>query len=337
MTMRILFYGGCHGTVLRNLFRRFAYPPVPECRSALSYELVEQEPEFPYRLLDGIDAVVYSPILNKGRHNTVHLEEEAARRGVVALSYPWLEWHGYFPSARLGICPWAQDDWTYADILQKRNGFNKFDEFATWALEEYEGPEDLDGFVKWTTGLLYQYEQGDGIAVSDFIATNFRRERLFNTANHPGNALYIYVAKSIATRLHISLRPELDACTRPFMPEAFTPILPRVAARLGLEFAGAEQMHIDVFGPKLALSAREWLALYYYGGDRVVCCWPEYPATLVDADDQEIPIAHNEVVVGRKEGDRILVFPGQAVPPGLYQRKEPYWHERPVVDRTAAQ
>ena len=99
--MNVLLYGGCHALVLRN-YLEGACPGEVACTLIVNFELIRSGAPFPYDALGGFDAVVYSPIENKGAYNTAHLDDACRRLGIPAIRYPWLEWHGYCPGAAKG-------------------------------------------------------------------------------------------------------------------------------------------------------------------------------------------------------------------------------------------
>lgn len=82
----------------------------------------------------------------------------------------------------------------------------------------------------------------------DIIERMFRRERLFNTVNHPGPRLLNHVAVEILRLLDMEVPEEVQHMPDAF-PEFEQPIHPQVAAFHGLEFAGPETLY-EVYGKK---------------------------------------------------------------------------------------
>src|SRR3569623_1621761 len=96
--MRVLFYGGCHSTVLRALFARHAAAE-HEFEAIENYKIIAAGEPFPYERAATFDAVVYSPIRNKDDWNTSLLAERLPST-VKLLSFPRLQWNGYFTNVK---------------------------------------------------------------------------------------------------------------------------------------------------------------------------------------------------------------------------------------------
>ncbi len=230
--MRVLFYGGCHAVALEKLFRTSAASR-HEFSSLQNFELINSGTPFPYEQLTRYDAVVFSPILNKDAWNTDHLVERCAALRIPTVSFPWLQWNGYFPDVMHVEQP--PHIWGY------RRFADRVAQGATPAelLADARNPDAFNPlpYAEWSFNILEENEAALDIRVSAFIRQHYQAQRLFWTPNHPTLALYTYVQKEIARRLGIGLK--WFARHDEQHPDAFI-ILPGVRDALGLDFTGEE-------------------------------------------------------------------------------------------------
>jgi Flp pilus assembly protein TadD len=87
-----------------------------------------------------------------------------------------------------------------------------------------------------------QRDEATGIRSADFIAENFRRERLFLTTGHPNLPLFRIVAGQVFAALGVPAslaETALKSLRVPPYPPDEAPIHPALAAHFGLEFADA--------------------------------------------------------------------------------------------------
>lgn len=251
--MKALIYGGCHAGILANNLGQFAKGD-HRFDSLRNYELIDRREPFPYDRLRDYDAVVYSPIRNKGEWNTSHLLERCAKLGLQVISYPWLQWNGYFtnvtkPTDLLphvwcleGLLDLLASDASVETLRQEVEAGQRFSG-AAQAYSDYSFEE------------LRRNEADCDIQIAPFVAANFQRVRLFATPDHPTSALYAYVCREIAARLgiRISVPP-----TVPEPHQDIFPILPAIGRALGLQFVSTNYMIEDTkIGP---LSLDNYLA-----------------------------------------------------------------------------
>jgi hypothetical protein len=231
--LNVLFYGGCHAPALERLFRaaaigwhRFA--------SLKNYELINAGKPFPYGRLKGFDAVVYSPIRNKSDWNTSHLVERCAEQGILTLSFPWLQWNGYFPGV-VELEGRAPHLWSYNRFVDGAAEGGT----AAYLLELARSAEAFSPLPHrdWSLSILEEHEAGVDLPISSFVRANYKAQRLFWTPNHPTLPLYRFVMQAIAERLGIRLKrsPHLK---EPHKDSLI--ILPGVAEALELTFAGGD-------------------------------------------------------------------------------------------------
>lgn len=246
--MRVLFYGGCHAVALRTLFQHSAIGK-HQFTSLQNFELINSGTPFPFDQLPQYDAVAYSPVRNKGEWNTDILRERCAALGVRTVSFPWLQWNGYFPD--VANSNHAPHLWAYQKLVHIAKEGASVADLRVVAVD----PAGLDplGYVEYAFRALEEHESDVEVKIGDFIRKNYRSSRLFFTPNHPTLALYTYVRAQIAKRLGIWLN---GFGTRP--DEQHTdalPILPGVRDALNLGFDGdgyrlegwAQPLDLDAF------------------------------------------------------------------------------------------
>lgn len=246
--MNVLFYGGCHAVALSRLFEASAVGK-HRFSSLQNFELINSGTPFPFDRLPQYDAVVYSPVRNKGEWNTSILKARCDEQGIRTVSFPWLQWNGYFPD--VGDAERPPHLWTYrrlAQLAAEGAGIEALRQVA-------HDPVALDplGYREYAFTALAEHEGDLDFQIGGYVREHFQQHRLFWTPNHPSLKLYEYVGKQIAQRLEIPLNasarqqePHADALT----------ILPGVARALGLGFKGEEYrlehppgapLHLDGF------------------------------------------------------------------------------------------
>jgi hypothetical protein len=102
-----------------------------------------------------------------------------------------------------------------------------------------------------------------GVAIGDFILTNFRKRRIFHTTVRPNwqvfNLLLQYVAKAVSVSEPVSLTEKVDVMLR----EPQVPVHPKVARDLGVRWAN-EKTRYGVHGRNVTWEAyiRSYIAHY---------------------------------------------------------------------------
>ena len=235
--MKLLVYGGCHALIIKRMIDELGPDGRHEVDLLINFELVGSGKPFPYETLKSYDAVVYSPVENKGTYNTVHLDEACAAAGVQAVRFPWLEWHGYAPGADKDVF-WSHRGWFFPGLIELAARQPSFDAFARAVRQDFPGDEGIASSFAYTTAKLTQQEERVGceIRVSDFILDGFRDRRMFLIPDHPSLHLYRHVFEQMERLLGASLIASWPADLPEPQPEARTPILPRVAAAARLAF-----------------------------------------------------------------------------------------------------
>jgi len=251
--MKVLIYGGCHAGILAHKLGQFAKGN-HRFDSLRNYELIDRREPFPYDRLRGYDAVVYSPVRNKDEWNTSHLLERCAKLGLQAISYPWLQWNGYFTNVTkpTDLPPHV---WCLQGLLDLLASDASIDTLRQEVEVGLRFREAARPYSDYSFEALRGHEADCDIQIAPFIVANFQRVRLFATPDHPTSTLYAYVCREIAARLgiRISLPPTLAEPHQDIFP-----ILPAIARSLGLQFDSTNYMIED---PKIGpLALHDYLA-----------------------------------------------------------------------------
>jgi hypothetical protein len=216
--------------VISDLLNRFTDHTVC-CEPLVNFQLIASGEPFDYLYATKFDAIVYSPIRNKADYNTAALDEFCSRRGIQAIRYPWLEWHGTFPNVRkasfLGFHEWVYriEDFTRSD---------PGDKYSRPSLE----PSMIAYWFNMTTDQFRAHEEVNAVNVPviDFILQHYRTTPMFQSPDHPTLFVYRHVVAEIARRLGIELLPAFYHYSEEPQQDVRLPILPEVIDALGLQY-----------------------------------------------------------------------------------------------------
>lgn len=263
--MKILMYGGCHALVMKRLIDELGPPGRHQVDLLINFQLHRSGTPFPYERLPDYDAVIYSPVENKGDHNTCHLDEACRAANVPAIRFPWLEWHGYAPSADKDVF-WGHVGWFFPGLIAASREHDDFTSFAAASRDQFPADDAITSSFCYSTDKLKRQEEQVGceIRVSDFILDGFRDRRMFLLPDHPTLLLYRHVmeqAERLVGERLVAHWP--DEMPEP-QPEASTPIFPRVAEALGLSFRD-EAWRCET-QPLQPMSLTAFLALHFTHG-----------------------------------------------------------------------
>jgi hypothetical protein len=263
--MRILFYGGCHALILNRHFKDFVRQPV-ETDYLVNFQLIASGRPFPYEKLTEYDCVAFSPIENKGEYNTDALVEHCRKYGIQTVSYPWLEWHGYCPTATKGDFL-GHTQWFYPDLLRERTEFKTFPDFVEFVVDRFPNDQAIDDILEKSSAILAASEERNNtdVKISSFIRDEFRKSRLFLISDHPSTTLYLCVMAKLAEAIGVDFDRERGSVEddAQWQWEERMPIFPRVRERLGLQFDDRVWSFHSQF-PGATLSLEKYLRLYFH-------------------------------------------------------------------------
>ena len=274
---KILLYGGCHAQILRDYLVATFDVSELEVDLLINFQLISSGKPFPFEKVAQCDVVVYSPVENRGAYNTVFLEDYCREHGKLAMCYPWIEWHGYCPGAVKGLFK-SRHQWYYPDLLDIAKGFEDFASFRDYVVDRFPSDETIDTVFALTSERQAAAERRHDMAIrlSDFIDAHHRCSRLFFISDHPSRRVYLHALQQILDIL--GLVPRAAFTDGEPQGQCRTPIFPRVASRLKLEFDDTEWAD-DVLLPGRHATLEEYLRLYFHE-DGVVLA-PRLNADLV--------------------------------------------------------
>lgn len=232
----MLFYGGCHAQVLQRVFRDHGTVPDARYDCVVNFRLIGAGRPFPLAQALACDAVVLSPILSQKDYLTADLVPRLREGGVRVVTYPWLQWQGYFPLVRkapfLGL-----ECWHHARLPPEVWAAPP-DEWPSRAMAHLADPALLEENLARTTQALQRSETQGGcdVRVSEHILAHYRSRRLFMTPDHPSKALYEVVVRAVSAALGIGIHEDWYASAAEPQDEHRTPIPRTVSDALSLTF-----------------------------------------------------------------------------------------------------
>jgi|GEM_PF-1141576 len=242
--LRLLFYGGCHAAVLRRIFLEFAEVNL-QSDVIINFQLIPSGKPFPIWNLHNYDVVIFSPILNKEKYNTIHLLEECKRLRIKTVVYPWLQWNGYFPFAKKGrFC--AAEAWYYGAI-PGLDGVRNQEEFRVLLDDAFSDTEAIETHLSTTSARLKsgEVEGKCDVKIHEFVMDSYQSSRLFLTPDHPSKLLYNFVVHAISELTSIPISPSFYWSQEEPQYGVRLPIDPRVSDVLGLHFFDADYQNFN--------------------------------------------------------------------------------------------
>lgn len=266
--MNLLIYGGCHALIIKRLIDELGPTHRHRVDLLINFELVASGKPFPYERLKDYDAVIYSPVQNKGDYNTIFLDQACDEAGTQAIRFPWLEWHGYAPCADKDWF-WGHHGWYFPDLISMSQDFSDLSEYTEHVRASFPSVERMRSVMSSTTDRLIEQEESFDchVRVSKYILGNYRQQRMFLTPDHPSTALYRYVMKSIEKITLVPLIECWPSSLPELQPEERTPILPLIAAETGLQFTDTSWRCETQ--PLSTMTLEGFLALHFEAGRRI--------------------------------------------------------------------
>lgn len=267
--MKLLIYGGCHALIIKRLIDELGPVGGHQVDLLINFQVVASGEPFPYDRLGDYDAVIYSPIQNKGTYNTVHLDEACAATGVPVIRFPWLEWHGHATGADKDWF-WGRHGWHFPELVEVSRRFWDLGAFSRHVRAEYPSEDGIRQVFAYSTRKLIDQEETFDchVRVSDFILDGFRDRRMFMIPDHPTLVLYRFVVEAIERIVGTQLVASWPSDLPEPQPEERTPILPRIAAETGLTFSDTSWRSDTQ--PVSAMDLDAFLSLHFEAGRRSI-------------------------------------------------------------------
>jgi hypothetical protein len=304
-SMSLLIYGGCHADVFRSILQRYVTAPRLSVEAIINFQIIRRGEPFPYDQLGRFDAVIYTPVANKGQWNTSHVVEACQRLGIRTFCLPWLEWRGTFPTA-VKKSQTFLDGWHYPVLYEKAREFPSLDAFVEAACDGDLLAEEARAGLGATTGALRAQEEAHAadIRVSDLVLERYRQTRLFMTPDHPARALYWPLAEGIAKLLELRLDPSFASASWEPQGQSRLPILPSVGRALGLEYTDSGFRQAG-FSRGRRFTLRQYLAFYYHSNARCFQWLAKAPTAIKHQPVLSTKLAPEEVS-RCSEGEEII-------------------------------
>lgn len=231
--MKVLLYGGCHAGVIKELLLRYC-DEISQCDIITNYVLIGAGMPFPYDRIHQYDAVIYSPILNKGEYNTAYLREYCLKANVLPICYPWLQWNGYHPEAK----KYPHVDWLYKFWSQPKSQLSSIESFVNLDIAEEMRDYDFLKNAIVTTDHMREQEKfaSSDVKIADFVIENYKNELLFLTPDHPAAVVYRELLSQIASVAGVKILEQCFSGFEQFHPEQLLPIIPYIADRININF-----------------------------------------------------------------------------------------------------
>lgn len=242
---RVVVVGNCQAKALEMMLgtneefsRRFefvSFPAVHEIPAETVPELHKAVADSAVSILQRVDDD-YRDGIGLGTETLARIAGTAT-----VVRWPSVYWAGYFPELfylrDMAGRPVVDGPFDYHDRSILRAYASGLDVDATCRLlEDREQPSDAPAWAENATAELDIRGQDCDIQVTDFIDTQFRRELLFFTMNHPANHALEFVAQGVTDLLAVPGRVDRRLMVDEVLGWTFYPLHPNHVKALDLEF-----------------------------------------------------------------------------------------------------
>lgn len=209
--------------------------------------------------------------------------------GAVAYSFPSLYFNGYFPhlyTLNKMVSPILNHVHDYVIAYGWSLGLSQETILEVMNHEDLYPVEIAMRLANASLANLRTREDEDGlhVYVSDFIADNFRKMKLFNQFNHPARPVLSYVAEQILSLLGAE-RPVLDRDGPDYLRAIATPVYRSTHKALSLSFEEDFSLYRAAGGQQLEQGeVVNRFYSYYEGQDK------ELLRTIIERDRPFVPL-----------------------------------------------
>lgn len=243
---KFTIYGNCQGPALAKTLLEYAdfkenfdYAPL---KSIQTLELTDIENVI--ETIQKCDLIIYQPISTNYRIRELSTARILlhTNKNSILVSLPSLYFNGYFPhidtlDGRLSILNFVHD---YIMIYGYLLGLEQHEIIELIKSEDFYDEELSNRLLKKSISDLKKREVKNGvdIRVSDYIADNYRSQKLYNHFNHPKRPVYEFIASKILDMLGMSNSKHLILDeTEKYYGEISTPIYRSTYTNLRLMFS----------------------------------------------------------------------------------------------------
>lgn len=268
--MKILFYGGCHATVLKKAFEEYSLGD-HEFDVITNYVLIAKKELFPYEIISKYDYIVFNPIFNKGDWNTVHIENYCLSTNTKVLKYPWMQWGGYWIDAKQRL--WGgSKEWGSSYVNSLADKYPDINEYHQAVQSQSEAGVFAHKWIDKTTSFLQRNEINGNcdFVYSDWIHDNYSKEKLFLTPDHPSTFTYKKLITDISSSLGIDLDSTFYDINHEFQSGVYSPIIGGVKSALKLEFVSDLWAHKEIWRGK-SFDVKYYIDSYHKAGNVYSC------------------------------------------------------------------
>ena len=247
---RVLFYGACHASVFARIFETFCTDYSYSFDKITNYQIIRDKIPFPYESISEWDIIVFNPIFRYPGYETSRLIEECIKKNVKYVCYPYLEWRGYFPHIKEEYfinMPFLH----YPIAVDLASKYENFDSYLVQFDKHFSEGDYIFENLEATSETLRQNEKlGDcNVIISDYIAREYRKQRLFLIPSHPSQVLYKEMIKRLSDEIDLPIDPSYLYSAAEPQEGVKVPIHPIVSTRLELNFQDADfQNNTSSFG-----------------------------------------------------------------------------------------
>ncbi|MEG3917604.1 WcbI family polysaccharide biosynthesis putative acetyltransferase [Microcoleus sp. T3_A4] len=235
--LKYCVYGNCQAENLHYYLdcsptfkSTFTYHHIPGI-----YQLTQSDVDFVELVMSDCDLIIYQKIgHNYGKLSTQHLFEERLQKPTCTLiSFPSLYFRGYNPELHP---PHYDETIMYNHIINWSNASHFEEVFLN--LNLFEKNVSLF-YVEESLNELGLREADIDLKFSDFIRSNYRKERLFHTFNHPTSGLMAELAGRVLEKIGVDDFSKENArnisCS--LLSNFHFPLYPSNAQNLDIEFS----------------------------------------------------------------------------------------------------
>lgn len=240
---KILIYAGCHGKIISDFLSLDKNINISFIQN---WEYIRDGIPFPLSELKKCDVFIYSPIYNKDNYNTDKILNEISDFHIKSISFPWLQWNGYFPFYKQhgGLISNNSYQWWYCSFLKELAlKTSSFQDFCYKSLsDDLIDHETIKNLANDSLNRLSTEGESDSLCcfnLSNLIRSSYTEEQLFLIPDHPSNLIYQKIFYILAHILNIKLSEDhykFINQSNLFHSDSRVPILPCVSKALNLKF-----------------------------------------------------------------------------------------------------
>ena len=262
--LKLVFYGSCQVeavcTMLKGMIRNF--DDLFDTMVVTNWKYILQCKPLPTEIFDA-DVFIYQPFKSSSPNSEPYQSEPVISRirqnktDVKTISYPFMNFAAYFPdyvSSKQYLpndlkYPFGKFPLVHADMishLDVTNGTDGSHETIQKCINDLHSDdfipcETIQHWKERTFASSVKRDEECDVRVTEFIAKQYTRTRLFHTIEHPSNVLLMFVARQVIDNLQsslgISFSIDIDFVPqKELLYDHTLPILPCVKKTLCLEF-----------------------------------------------------------------------------------------------------